>query len=216
MFNIVLHIVFTKRYLYCIILWNSILGVVSDMFWKIFVEIICAFIPNINNSRYKVKMYLRHIWALLHVKRRAAYVGKGLKLGGNAYVTKQTIIHENVHLGNIRVLGPSKFEIGSYCAVGEDLLVLTGNHNYLGNMIPFDDTWIDKDVVVEDACWIGARVTLLPGTHIGEGAIIQGGAVVHGNIPPLAIAGGNPAKVFKYRDKEVYEKLKAENRYYIS
>ena len=50
---------------------------------------------------------------------------------------------------------------------------------------------------------------------IGEGAIIQGGAVVHGEIPPLAIAGGNPAKVFKYRNKEHYEQLKKENKFFI-
>ena len=48
--------------------------------------------------------------------------------------------------------------------------------------------------------------------HIGEGAIIQAGAVVHGEIPPYAIVGGNPAKVFKYRDIEHFQKLKAEGK----
>ena len=43
---------------------------------------------------------------------------------------------------------------------------------------------------------IGSNVTILPGTTIGEGAIIQAGAVVHGEIPPCAIVGGNPAKDF--------------------
>ena len=33
---------------------------------------------------------------------------------------------------------------------------------------------------------------------------IIAGAVVHGEIPPYAIAGGNPAKVFKYRDIELF------------
>ena len=54
---------------------------------------------------------------------------------------------------------------------------------------------------------------ILPGTKIGEGAIIQGGSVVHGEIPPYAIAGGNPAKVFKYRDIEHFKKLKAEGKF---
>ncbi|MBR5589795.1 MAG: 2,3,4,5-tetrahydropyridine-2,6-carboxylate N-succinyltransferase, partial [Phascolarctobacterium sp.] len=56
--------------------------------------------------------------------------------------------------------------------------------------------------------------TILPGTHIGEGVIVQAGAVVHGEIPPYAIVGGNPAKVFKYRDIEHYNKLKAEGKFY--
>lgn len=48
----------------------------------------------------------------------------------------------------------------------------------------------------------------------GEGAIIQAGAVVVKDIPPYAIAGGNPAKVFKYRDKEHYETLKAQGKFH--
>ena len=72
---------------------------------------------------------------------------------------------------------------------------------------------IIKDVEIGDFVWIGTNVMILPGTKIGEGAIIQGGSVVHGEIPPLAIAGGNPCKVFKYRDKEHFEKLKAESKF---
>ena len=49
---------------------------------------------------------------------------------------------------------------------------------------------------------------------LDEGAIIQGGSVVHGEIPPYAIAGGNPAKVFKYRNIEHFQKLKAEGKFY--
>ena len=33
-------------------------------------------------------------------------------------------------------------------------------------------------------------------------------------IPPYAIAGGNPAKVFKYRNIEHFQKLKAEGKFY--
>ena len=73
-----------------------------------------------------------------------------------------------------------------------------------------------KDVIIDSFVWIGSRVTLLPGTHIGEGAIIQGGSVVHGQIPPYSIAGGNPAKVFKQRNIEHFEKLKKEKMFYIT
>ena len=62
--------------------------------------------------------------------------------------------------------------------------------------IPYDETFKYKDVVIGDFVWIGSNVTILPGTTIGEGAIIQAGAVVHGEIPPCAIVGGNPAKDF--------------------
>lgn len=39
---------------------------------------------------------------------------------------------------------------------------------------------------------------------------IHGGDVVSSDIPPYAIAGGNPARVFKYRDIEHFKKLKSE------
>lgn len=81
-------------------------------------------------------------------------------------------------------------------------------HNYEGNDIPYDNSVLCKDIVIGDYVWIGARVIILPGTEIGEGAIIQAGAVVHGKIPPYAIAGGNPAKVFKYRNIEHFLGLK--------
>lgn len=51
-----------------------------------------------------------------------------------------------------------------------------------------------------------------PGTHIGEGAIIQAGAVIHEEIPPYAIAGGKPAQVLKYRDVGHFQKLKSEGK----
>ena len=111
-------------------------------------------------------------------------------------------------------MGSGNFYIGRNTQIGPLLVVATDNHNYKGDAIPFDKKAVLKDVRIGENCWIGLNVTLLPGTTIGEGAIIQAGSVVHGEIPPLAIAGGNPAKVFTYRDKEHYEKLKAEDKIY--
>ena len=67
--------------------------------------------------------------------------------------------------------------------------------------------------MIGDNVWIGDRVIILGGAVIGEGAIIQAGSVVIGEIPPMAIAGGHPAKVFKYRDMGHYIKLKNEGKF---
>lgn len=114
----------------------------------------------------------------------------------------------------MKITGKGRVDIGSYVIAAGDCMIITQNHNYEGDAIPYDDTLNFRDVVIGDFVWIGARVLILPGTKIGEGAIIQGGAVVHGEIPPYAIAGGNPAKVFKYRDAEHFKKLKAEGKFY--
>ena len=62
--------------------------------------------------------------------------------------------------------------------------------------------------------WIGSRVIILGGVHIGEGAIIQAGSVVVTDVPPCAIVGGNPATVFKWRNKEHYYKLKGKRAFF--
>ena len=67
--------------------------------------------------------------------------------------------------------------------------------------------------MIGDCVWFGNKVTVLGGVTIGEGAIIAAGAVVTKDVPPLAIVGGNPAKVIKYRNADHYFKLKAEGKF---
>ena len=91
-----------------------------------------------------------------------------------------------------------------------DLLVICGNHmpvigmplikvtDEIKKQLDFEHKY-SKDVVVEEDVWIGARVTLLPGAHIGRGAIIASGAVVNTKVPAYSIYGGVPARHLKYK-----------------
>ena len=49
--------------------------------------------------------------------------------------------------------------------------------------------------------WIGEKVSILPGTTIGEGSIIGANSVVTHDIPPYCIAVGSPAKIIKNLNK---------------
>ena len=149
------------------------------------------------------------------VLRKAKYVGENFWCGGFSTVTQNTVLKNNVSFNGMKIMGSGKVTIGRYFHSGIECLIITQNHNYdNGASIPYDKTYIYKDVEIGDFVWLGSRVMILPGTKIGEGAIIQGGSVVHGEIPPCAIAGGNPAKVFKYRDIEHFQKLKNEKSFY--
>lgn len=135
--------------------------------------------------------------------------------GGPTSLTKHCELDDYVHFNGCEVHGDGRVIFGKHFHSGVQLLIITRNHNYdTGQHIPYSpDDYIRKDVVIGDFVWIGSRVTILPGTKIGEGAIIQAGAVVHGEIPPCAIVGGNPAKVFMYRNKEHFYKLKEQGKF---
>lgn len=107
-----------------------------------------------------------------------------------------------------------KLIIGNNSGAGPRFKVHTSNHRYEGNMLPFDETYYVSDVVIGENVWIGADVTIMPGVTIGDGAIIGACACVTKDVPPLAIVGGVPARIIKYRNKENYERLVAEKKFY--
>ena len=55
------------------------------------------------------------------------------------------------------------------------------------------------DTVVENDVWIGQNATILPGVHIGNGAIIGANSVVGSDVPPYTIVAGNPARFVRKR-----------------
>ena len=125
------------------------------------------------------------------------------KLNIGDYVSIQKCVELNAR-GGIR--------IGSGTIIAQEVLVLSSNHNYNSDdlqYLPFDDRNNDKEVVIDCNVWIGARSIILPGVHIGEGAVIGAGSVVTKNVEAFAIVGGNPAKLIGYRKIDVYQKLKS-------
>lgn len=59
-----------------------------------------------------------------------------------------------------------------------------------------------KPIIIGNDVWIGARVVILDGVKVGDGAVIATGAIVTKDVPPYAIVGGVPAKIIKYRASE--------------
>src|ERR1035438_8143346 len=58
------------------------------------------------------------------------------------------------------------------------------------------------DTIVGNDVWIGYGATIMPGIHIGDGAIIATASVVTKDVPPYAIVGGNPASTIRHRFDE--------------
>lgn len=165
----------------------------------------------IKQLRYTVKIFLQQIFSLL-----AGYglQSSSVRFNGYSRLRTKTSFGKNVHFNGIQTYGAGHVYIGDNFHSGRGLIILTQNHNYKGSAIPYDEKIEIRDVKIGDNVWIGINVLILPGVTIGEGAIIQAGSVVSRSIPPLGIAGGNPAVPFRFRDKDHYFQLKKEGRFH--
>lgn len=117
-----------------------------------------------------------------------------------------------------------KLVIGKFCMIasGASFIMNGGNHlTEATSAYPFaifGGAWQDAmqgktyptkgDTIIGNDVWIGHDATIMPGVHIGDGAIIATKSVVTKDVAPYTIVGGNPAKPIKKRFSEpVIEKL---------
>lgn len=98
--------------------------------------------------------------------------------------------------------------IGNYCSIADEVtFILNAEHPldhlstypFKGMLFGEPEATAKGDIIVDDDVWIGYRVTVLSGVHIGRGAIVAAGAVVTKDVPAYAVVAGVPAKVIKYR-----------------
>ena len=135
-----------------------------------------------------------------------------LAIGPEVYQRFDLRYPENLTIGDNTAINGDCFinalggvSIGIYCHIAKGLTIYSHNHNYKSEeYIPYDNTELMREVIIEDAVWIGANVTILPGAKIGNGVVISAGSVVSGTIPDCAIIRGNPAKIISKRDEKVF------------
>ena len=152
---------------------------------------------------------LKNIYYRERIKNNAKSIGNNIFVGGKSHVNGNTYLGNNVSFNGMIIKGSGKVIIGDNFHSGTDCQMITQIHNFdSGSKIPYDDTYIIKNIIVEDNVWLGNNVIILGGVTIGEGSIIQAGSVVVSNVPKYAIVGGCPAKQFKTRNIDHYIDLK--------
>lgn len=90
--------------------------------------------------------------------------------------------------------------VGHDVLFGPDVLVTAAGYRFNDGHPVTTQAMDEADVEIGDDVWLAARVMVLPGARIGHGAIIGAGAIVRGEIPPMSIAVGAPAKVVGMRE----------------
>ena len=124
--------------------------------------------------------------------QRKATISRRVSIGDCSGIGMDCVIQGGVKIGKNVMMGPQVFiYTQNHCHERIDIPMITQGYEE------------EKPVVIEDDVWIGSRVTILPGVHIGEGSIIGASAVVTKNVPAYAIVGGNPARVLKSRKTEL-------------
>lgn len=110
-------------------------------------------------------------------------------------------IGNNVGLGSHGHYGSGAgfVEIGNDTIFGNYVSIHPENHNYKDKNVPIRLQGVNSKggVKIGNNCWIGAKVTILDGTVIGDNCIVAAGAVVSGVFPDNVIIGGIPAKIIK-------------------
>lgn len=149
------------------------------------------------------------IWLHYYVRpnpSRFGHFGKNASLARPCDLKnpKNIYLYDFARIGcrsTIMTMGNSKFIMKRGCLTAEGLVVVTSNHRqHIGQFLQGNNEDNEyKDIIVEEDVWIGINVTLLAGAHIGRGAIIGACSVVTKEIPPYAVAVGNPAKVIKFK-----------------
>lgn len=135
-----------------------------------------------------------------------------LTIGRDSYIEEAVV--ENV-LDDSLVYN---LHIGRYTSVAHDVtFIVDMNHDYKrpcqGRIsgVPYvrpENIRRKGQIVIMNDCWVGEKATIFSGVTIGNGAVVAAGAVVTKDVPPYAIAAGNPAQIIGYRfDKGQIEAL---------
>ena len=168
----------------------------------------------LNGIKKLINLLIRKIRQKIVLSQVASHQGE-IFVGGYTRLSSKTYLGKNPNFNGLKINGIGKVIIGDNFHSGTDCLMITSIHKYeLATKIPYDETHIEKEIIIEDNVWLGDRVTIIGKVSIGEGAIVQAGSVVVRNVPSGGIVGGNPAQLFKKRDMDHYHELKTKRMFH--
>lgn len=134
--------------------------------------------------------------------------GPGLRIdcfGDTASVVigAQVQFNDYVHIGS-----RASVEIGDRVLIASSVFISDHNHGFYGDspqhssplVPPAQRPYQHIPVKIEDDVWLGEHVCVLPGVHIGKGAIVGAGSVVTSAVPAYTICVGVPARVIRRFD----------------
>ena len=92
-------------------------------------------------------------------------------------------------------------EMGKNVNLSSNVSIYTLQHDHRDP--DFNCTNLHAKVTIDDRVWLGSNVIVLPGVHIGEGAVCCAGCVVTKDVEPYAVVAGIPAKKVNERPRNL-------------
>lgn len=167
-----------------------------SILFRILYEYIGKYLPASYKIGGKISKKIRYLLVKSYIDK----CGKNVNFEAGASISSKLSIEDNSGIGKDSVIS-GKTIIGKNVLMGPECIIYTRNHKFENADKRIIDQGYNKEksVVIGDDVWIGARVIILPGRKIGNGAVIGAASVVTKDIPEYAVVGGNPAKILKYR-----------------
>ena len=161
------------------------------------------------NGLLRVPVHRLREWTFRNVARNSLASGavreRGVRLTikGGVSVGAHTIVNRGVTLD-----GRGPLSIGGRVNISPEAALFTAGHDV--HSPTFEGR--TQATVIGDRVWIASRAIVLPGTAVGEGAVVAAGAVVHGTIEPWTVVAGNPARVIGQRSPDAQVELQPSYR----
>lgn len=149
---------------------------------------------------------LLHYYGYSHVReRRKMIIGAGtglapnvsLRNGARISVGTKSHIGERCYLWAGEATG--RIFIGDHVSLAPEVFITASDYRFVAGTPFRDQPKRERDVVIGNDVWLGARVVVTAGVTIGDGCIVGAGAVVTKDLPPGSIAVGVPARVVSTR-----------------
>ena len=169
------------------------------------------------NTIHPIDGYDKEIYVKPTIKSKNVIVGDFTYIADSEF--ESHISHHYEWIGD-------KLIIGKFCQIASGVEFVMNGANHQMNAVstfPFytlegwdmnapamEDMPIKGDTVIGNDVWIGQNSTILPGVHIGNGAIIGANSVVGNDVEAYTIVAGNPAKTIRKRfDDKLIEILES-------
>jgi len=136
------------------------------------------------------------------------FFGNNVKIGAYSWISCTSHLSkygEGISIGNNSAFGrftefgaAGGIQIGNDVIAGSYISFHSENHNFEDTSTLIREQGVtSKGIIIGNNVWIGAKVTFLDGSIIGNNCVVAAGAVVNGVFPDNTVIGGVPAKIIK-------------------